>query len=315
MTTTQSTRLPENVRPVHYRLRLEPDLAAFTFVGHEEIEVTVASPTSEVMLNASELNVSRAVAEAPGGEAAASAIEHDEEQERVTLRFPSPLPAGRTVLRLDFTGELNDQLRGFYRSTYVDSDGVERRLATTQFEATDARRAFPCWDEPSVKASFDVALVVAGGVGGHLQHACRLHGTRVGRTQGRHVRAYARDVHLPARVHRGRHGVRRGQRGRRHARARLGNAGQGGAGPLRAGEQHRRAPLHERLFRHPVSPGEDGPHRRAGLRRGRDGELGRDHLPRDRAAVRPRRTPRRRRSNGYWKSSRTRWRTCGSATS
>ena len=160
MTTTPSTRLPENVRPVHYRLILEPDLDTFTFAGQEEVEVTVESPTSEVTLNASELNVSRAVAEVAGGEAVASAIEHDEEQERVTLRFASPLPAGRVVLRLDFTGELNDQLRGFYRSTYVDGEGVERRLATTQFEATDARRAFPCWDEPAVKASFDVTLVV-----------------------------------------------------------------------------------------------------------------------------------------------------------
>ncbi|MCY4583531.1 MAG: M1 family metallopeptidase, partial [Chloroflexi bacterium] len=160
MTTTPSTRLPGNVHPLHYRLSLEPDLDLFTFAGHEEIEVAVETPTTWVTLNASELDVSRASVETAAGTSVAEAIEYDEEQERVTLRFPSPLPAGQAVLSLDFTGVLNDQLRGFYRSTYLDNDGVERRLATTQFEATDARRAFPCWDEPSVKASFDVTLVV-----------------------------------------------------------------------------------------------------------------------------------------------------------
>ena len=161
MTTPLSTRLPGNVRPVHHRLTLEPDLDAFTFAGHEEIEAAIGTPTAEVTLNAAELNVSRAVVKtAQGSEVEASSIEHDEEQERVTLRFPSPAAAGNVVLSLDFTGVLNDQLRGFYRSTYLDSDGVERRLATTQFEATDARRAFPCWDEPSIKATFEVTLVV-----------------------------------------------------------------------------------------------------------------------------------------------------------
>ena len=171
MTTTPSTRLPENVRPVHYSLTLEPDLTSFTFAGREEIEVTVESPTSEVTLNASELSVSRASIETENGESEASAIEHDEEQERLTLRFASPLPAGRAVLRLDFTGELNDQLRGFYRSTYMDNDGVERRLATTQFEATDARRAFPLLGRTPGEGDVRRHARRAGGVGGHLQHA------------------------------------------------------------------------------------------------------------------------------------------------
>ena len=161
MATTPSTRLSPNVRPIRYRLTLTPDLAAFTFAGSEEVEVVVGEATAEVTLNAAELNVSRASAEPEqGAPLDAESIEHDEERERVTLRFPSPLPAGGVVLRLEFTGVLNDQLRGFYRSRYTDSDGVERYLATTQFEATDARRAFPCWDEPAVKANFEVTLVV-----------------------------------------------------------------------------------------------------------------------------------------------------------
>ena len=76
--------------------------------------------------------------------------------------FDSEIPTGPATLELTFTGELNDRLRGFYRSHYTDIDGHERYLATTQFEATDARRAFPCWDEPAVKAAFKVTLVVPG---------------------------------------------------------------------------------------------------------------------------------------------------------
>ena len=64
------------------------------------------------------------------------------------------------MVSLRFRGILNDKLRGFYRSTFTDDDGVERVIATTQFEATDARRAFPCWDEPDFKARFAITLVV-----------------------------------------------------------------------------------------------------------------------------------------------------------
>src|SRR5262249_12894151 len=75
--------------------------------------------------------------------------------------FASARPIGPAVLSLSFTGTLNDKLRGFYRSRYRDPGGEWRWLAATQFEATDARRAFPCWDEPDFKAVFAVTLVIA----------------------------------------------------------------------------------------------------------------------------------------------------------
>ena len=78
----------------------------------------------------------------------------------VSFDFAESIPVGSAELAIEFTGELNDKLRGFYRSSYTDVDGNQRWMATTQFEATDARRAFPCWDEPAVKAAFDVTLVV-----------------------------------------------------------------------------------------------------------------------------------------------------------
>src|SRR2546427_721318 len=84
----------------------------------------------------------------------------DETTERCRLALASPAARGRWRLRLAFRGTLNDKLRGFYRSVYKDPSGVSRTMAATQFEATDARRAFPCWDEPSFKAVFAVTLAV-----------------------------------------------------------------------------------------------------------------------------------------------------------
>src|SRR5262245_179459 len=84
----------------------------------------------------------------------------DETTERCRLALASPAARGRWRLRLAFRGTLNDKLRGFYRSVYKDPSGVSRTMAATQFEATDARRAFPCWDEPAFKAVFAATLVI-----------------------------------------------------------------------------------------------------------------------------------------------------------
>ena len=88
----------------------------------------------------------------------------DGENEQAVVTFPEPLAAGNSKLEIKFSGILNDKLHGFYRSTYKDADGNNKPLASTQFESTDARRAFPCWDEPAFKAVFQVALVVDQGL-------------------------------------------------------------------------------------------------------------------------------------------------------
>src|SRR5436189_137845 len=97
-------------------------------------------------------------AAAPGRRAGVPAM--DAATERCRIAFPSRVAPGAWRLRLTFTGPLNDKLRGFYRSSYKDASGVTRLLAATQFEATDARRAFPCWDEPAFKAVFAVTLAI-----------------------------------------------------------------------------------------------------------------------------------------------------------
>jgi puromycin-sensitive aminopeptidase len=160
-TDTNPHRLPRTVVPRRYDLTLEPNLEAATFRGHECIAVEVLTETAEVVLNATQLEIDEATAEVPGaGGRLAASVTLDEEAERATLGFDRPLPVGEATLHVTFRGVLNDKLRGFYRSTFTDSDGVERVLAVTQMEATDARRAFPCWDEPDAKAVFGVTLVV-----------------------------------------------------------------------------------------------------------------------------------------------------------
>jgi puromycin-sensitive aminopeptidase len=163
---TPAYRLPTTVRPHAYRLVLTPDLAAATFAGDVEIDVTVESPTPSITLNAAELEITFAElndSDPDAGWALSPAdIALDPDEERVTLTFAEPLRPGPATLHLAFTGILNDKLHGFYRSTFTDEAGTEHTIATTQMESTDARRAFPCWDEPELKATFEVTLVVDG---------------------------------------------------------------------------------------------------------------------------------------------------------
>lgn len=152
-------RLPRTVVPNRYRLHLEPDLEAFTFTGSERIDVTVETTIDEITLNAIELTI-KAAALTNGSETIGASVRYDEANERATLALESQVEAGDWELRIDFEGILNDQLHGFYRSRFTDVDGNEQVIATTQFESTDARRAFPCWDEPDFKATFQTSMVI-----------------------------------------------------------------------------------------------------------------------------------------------------------
>jgi puromycin-sensitive aminopeptidase len=153
-------RLPTTVIPHRYELKLTPDLTAFTFAGDATISIEVQSATSEIILNALELELGEAVATRAGQALRAVKILPAPARERVHLHFPQALEPGAWTLKIAFRGVLNDKLHGFYRSQYADAAGKTHTLATTQFEATDARRAFPCWDEPALKAVYQVTLVV-----------------------------------------------------------------------------------------------------------------------------------------------------------
>jgi puromycin-sensitive aminopeptidase len=148
-------RLSKTVRPLRYDLRIDVDLDAWQFHGSEEIELTVQEPTASVTLHAAELEISAARAVLSDGTQLSGSVALNPIAETATLRFPRPLPAGTARLALDFSGAILARLRGFYRS---QKDGA--RYAATQFEAADARRAFPCFDEPEFKARFALTLTV-----------------------------------------------------------------------------------------------------------------------------------------------------------
>ena len=147
-------RLPDTVRPEHYTLALTPDLKAATFSGVETIDVTVAEPVSTITLNAAEIAFETVTVTA-GGKQQTAAVTLDKSKEQAAFTFPEKLPAGKATLSIAYTGILNNELRGFYLSKTA-----RRNYAVTQFEPTDARRAFPSFDEPAFKASYDVSLVI-----------------------------------------------------------------------------------------------------------------------------------------------------------
>ena len=153
----QAQRLPGDVVPSHYQITLAPDLKNATFTGEETIEVRVLKPTSNIVLNAAEIKFGEVTVKA-GSSSQSAKVTTDEQKEMATLTVGNPVPAGPAAIHIKFTGTLNDQLRGFYLSKTK-----ARNYAVSQFEATDARRAFPSFDEPAMKATFNLSVVADSG--------------------------------------------------------------------------------------------------------------------------------------------------------
>src|ERR1700712_5005288 len=152
-TVASAQRLPINVHPEHYALHLTPDLKAASFTAEETIDVLLDAPSNTITLNALELTITCVTS---GSQSAK--VSFDVEKEQATFTFPAPLPAGKSTLAIKYAGILNDKLHGFYLSKTK-----ARNYAVTQFESTDARRAFPSFDEPALKATFDISLTVDKG--------------------------------------------------------------------------------------------------------------------------------------------------------
>ena len=166
-------RLPAGVTPEHYTLSLTPDISHATFSGSEAIDVNLAAPTAAITLNAAEITFGKVYVLPRASDAKRLIDASDRDQlpaagearvsldaanQQATLHLSRSMPAGKATIVVFYTGLLNNELRGFYLSK-----GPTRNYAVTQFEATDARRAFPSFDEPALKATFDLTLVVAKG--------------------------------------------------------------------------------------------------------------------------------------------------------
>jgi tricorn protease interacting factor F2/3 len=148
----------DDINPINYKIHLEPDLQTFKFSGAADISIDAESPTREIALNALELEIlsCQVVAE---GESKSCRFVLDPKKEVVKVSLPDDM-SGNIILRIEYKGEINNKMAGFYRSTYL-SDGQEKFAAVTQFEESDARRAFPCFDHPEKKATFDIEMVVS----------------------------------------------------------------------------------------------------------------------------------------------------------
>ena len=151
-------RLPEVARPDNYKLTFTPDLEKATFEGDEAISLRVLKPTSEITLNAADIDF-HDVTVTSGGVTQQAKVIPEKEKEMVVLSVEKPLAAGPATIHITYTGVLNSEMRGLY----LGKDDKGRKYAATQFEATDARRAFPSFDEPDYKATFDITAVADKG--------------------------------------------------------------------------------------------------------------------------------------------------------
>ena len=156
---TTPGKLPKQVVPEEYAIRITPDLGKLSFAGSETIKLNVRQPVRQLVLNALELKITSAAVD--GKAIPPSAIKLDPKEELLTIALASELPAGPHSLELKFTGKINRQGQGLYYAPYQEQGtGAKKMMLGSQFEATDARRFFPCWDEPSFRARFQLTAVV-----------------------------------------------------------------------------------------------------------------------------------------------------------
>src|ERR1700676_3483825 len=147
-------RLPGVAAPENYKLTFTPNLEKATFEGDETISLRVLKPTSEITLNAVDIDF-HDVTVTSGGNTQKATVTPAKAKEMVVLTLANPLRAGSATVHITYTGILNSEMRGLY----LGKDDQGRKYAASQFEATDARRAFPSFDEPDYKATFDITAV------------------------------------------------------------------------------------------------------------------------------------------------------------
>ncbi|MBT8242202.1 MAG: M1 family peptidase, partial [Nitrosopumilus sp.] len=145
-----------NVTPKNYQLIFEPNFKKFTFTGSEIITADCKKATSHITMDCAEIKITSCTVKSKG-KIIKSSTKTNDKKEELQIKLSEKIK-GKIIIEIEFQGILNDRLLGFYRSQYVQN-GKTKYLATTQFEAADARRAFPCWDEPQAKATFEISII------------------------------------------------------------------------------------------------------------------------------------------------------------
>ncbi|KAJ3187595.1 hypothetical protein HK101_009312 [Irineochytrium annulatum] len=164
-------RLPSHVVPIDYGVEIDTDIERFSFSGDVLISLNLTGPTKVIVVHAADLTTKNPVMwfdHINGTSVKPSSVRVDDKLEFVVLTFDRPLKASsQWLLTMDFSGNLTDSLRGYYRSSYLSDNGSKKYIATTQFQPGDARRAFPCFDEPGMKAAFQLNMTIPSGSGYH----------------------------------------------------------------------------------------------------------------------------------------------------
>jgi len=164
-------RLPKHVKPINYKITLTPGIKVTTksgdneevvykFTGREEVKVKVLHSTDRIVLHSANLEIHSAAFVTKKGKRLEGTVTLDPKNEFAIITFNGVIPEGKGKLEMSFTGIHNTKLKGFYLSQWKDDAGENHNIYTTQFESTDARQAFPCFDEPAMKATYDVQLIV-----------------------------------------------------------------------------------------------------------------------------------------------------------
>ena len=150
-------QLPAGVAPTAYAITVRPDAKAMTFSGEEDVTIAVERATRTIVLNAADLKIATATLD---GRAIPFTL--DSTKQQLVLTAPTMVPAGQHVLHFAWTGTINTSAAGFFAIDYTNQDGSAARMLATQFEAPDARRFAPTWDEPAYKATFTLSAVAPG---------------------------------------------------------------------------------------------------------------------------------------------------------
>lgn len=153
----QDVLLPKDFKPLNYNLSLKVDLDNFNFNGKEIITLSILQESSEITLHSLDLLIDKESIQM--GEQKCQDLVYDQAKQTVKLIFSSKFSGEKVNLSFNFSGKLNEKMSGFYKSSYKINDET-RYMGVTQFEPTDARRAFPCFDEPNLKATFEISLTI-----------------------------------------------------------------------------------------------------------------------------------------------------------